>query len=141
MQQELDARDQQAATLQQSVQSLQGAVADAQQEQQQLHIQLQHARSAEGTGASERSYLQAELSTLQQALQAKSSAVQSQQEAMDCMSAQMQSKVGLVAAFLLIVPSAEHVLSANVTLCTTACLDSVQQPLTCIHSDAQRVEV
>ena len=103
MQQELDARDQQAATLQQSVQSLQGAVADAQQEQQQLHIQLQHARSAEGTGASERSYLQAELSTLQQALQAKSSAVQSQQEAMDCMSAQMQSKVGLVAAFLLIV--------------------------------------
>ena len=101
MQQQLDSKDQQTAILQQSVQSLQGAAADAQQELQQLHIQLQHARSAEDTGASERNYLQAEISTLQQGLQAKNSAAQSQQEALDCMSSQMQSKVGMVAAVLL----------------------------------------
>lgn len=93
MQRELESRDQHAAALQQLVQSLQTGIAGAQQEQQQLQIQLQHARSALDTGTSEREYLQAEAISLQQALQVKSNAALSQQEMIESMSAQLQSKV------------------------------------------------
>lgn len=68
-------------------------MAGAQQEQQQLQIQLQHARSALDTGTSEREYLQAETSALQHALQAKVSAALAQQESMNTMTAQVQGKV------------------------------------------------
>lgn len=94
MQQELDHRDHHAAGLEQMVQGLQATLAEAQQEQQQVQVQLQHARSAAEQGASEREYLQAETSQLQQALQAKINAAHGQQDVLDTTTAQLHSKVG-----------------------------------------------